>query len=145
MSLKYDVSGVGGDSAAFEPRGKIVETITANKTYDIGDSGKSFAIATDAIVQTLPLISTQNLGMGFEFINTGADGNNLITLAPNALDSFNGTIANAAADSVAGGAIDKDFVNTKATSNKGDRVKVRAVALTEWYIVGGVGIWASQA
>jgi len=31
------------------------------------------------------------------------------------------------------------------TANKGDYVIIRAVALTQWYIVGGVGIWASEA
>ena len=60
-------------------------------------------------------------------------------------DGFHGTIANAAADSVASGVVDKDWVNTKATANKGDYVIIRAVALTQWYIVGGVGIWASES
>ena len=81
----------------------------------------------------------------FLFRNTGADGNNIVTLSPNAADGIHGTIANAAADSVASGTVDKDFVNTKATANKGDYVILRAVALTEWYIIGGVGIWASEA
>jgi hypothetical protein len=120
-------------------------TVTASTAYTAADANKEYNIATDALVQTLPLITDATLGMEFVFRNTGADANNDITLAPNALDSFNGTIANAAADSVASGAVDKDLVLTKATSNKGDYIKVKAVALTEWYITGGVGIWASEA
>jgi hypothetical protein len=94
--LKYNVSDSSGDSMAVEPRGYLVETIAANKTFDIGDSGKVFGIATDALTLTLPLITTDNIGMSITVINTGADGNNIVTISPNALDGVNGTIANAA-------------------------------------------------
>lgn len=120
-------------------------TVTASTTFTAADAGKEYNIATDALVMTLPLIDANNIGMTFTFRNTGADGNNIITLAPNALDGFNGSIANAAADSVASGVVDKDLINTKATANNGDFVTIKAVAATKWYITGGVGIWASQA
>jgi len=120
-------------------------TITATGDIAAGDAGIDQNVATDALVLTLPKIEAGNLGMTFLFRNTGADGNNIITLSPNAADGINGTIANAAADSVASGTVDKDWVNTKATANKGDYVILKAVALTAWYIVGGVGIWASEA
>ena len=121
------------------------KTIAATADVLAGDAGIDHNVATDALVLSLPLIEAGNLGMTYLFRNTGADGNNIITLSPNALDSINGTIANAAADSVASGVVDKNFVNTKASANKGDYVILRAVALTEWYIIGGVGIWASEA
>lgn len=121
------------------------ETLTATGSVEANQAGTEFNIATDALVITLPLIDSNNLGMEFTFRNTGADGNNIITLSPNAADGINGTIANAAADSVASGAVDKDLVNTKATANKGDWVTIKAVAETAWYITGGVGIWASEA
>jgi hypothetical protein len=120
-------------------------TITASTTLTEADAGKSFNIATDALVVTLPLIEADSIGMEFTFRNTGADGNNIITLSPASADGINGTIANAAADSVASGVVNKDLINTKATSNNGDWVKLRAVSTTKWYIEGGVGIWASQA
>jgi hypothetical protein len=120
-------------------------TITATGDVVAGDAGIDQNVATDALVITLPKIEAGNLGMTFLFRNTGADGNNIITLSPNAVDGINGTIANAAADSVASGTVDKDWVNTKATANKGDYVILKAVALTSWYIVGGVGIWASES
>lgn len=120
-------------------------TITASTTLTEADAGKSFNIATDALVITLPLIEADSIGMEFTFRNTGADGNNIITLSPASADSINGTIANSAADSVASGVVNKDLINTKATANNGDWVKLRAVSTTKWYIEGGVGIWASQA
>jgi len=120
-------------------------TITASVTLTESDAGKDHNVATDALVITLPLISTENIGMEYLFRNTGADGNNIITLSPNAADGIIGSISNAAADSVASGVVNKDLVHTKATSNKGDYVRIRAVALTLWYIEAGVGIWASEA
>lgn len=116
-----------------------------DKTLTAGDSAKDQNIATDAKTFTLPLITESKIGMRFTFRNTGADAAVALTIAPNVLDAIHGTVANAAADSVAGGVVDKDFVNTKATANKGDYVTLTAGALTEWYISGGVGIWASQA
>lgn len=125
---------------------KQVEVISASSTLDINDNGKVFLIATDALTITLPAVgATAPSGTVFTFVNSGADGNNIITLSPNASDAIFGTIANAAADSVASGADDKDFVNTKATANKGDRVTLMSDGSTGWYIIGGVGIWASEA
>lgn len=120
-------------------------TISESLSIAAGDAGVDQNVATDALVISLPQIHSGNLGLTFLFRNTGADGNNIITLSPHSTDSINGTIANASADSVASGVVDKDWVNTKATANNGDYVVLRAVALTKWYIVGGVGIWASEA
>mgnify|MGYP003132982739 CR=1 FL=1 len=120
-------------------------TITATGDVVAGDAGIDQNVATDALVITLPKIEAGNLGMTFLFRNTGADGNNIITLSPNSADGINGTIANSSADSVASGVVDKDWINTKATANKGDYCILRAVALTQWYIIGGVGIWASES
>jgi hypothetical protein len=131
----------------FATKGEITRqlTLTASKTLSTSDAEKDINIATDALVLTLPLITDNLIGMSYLVRNTGADGGNLVKISPNALDSINGTIANSAADSVAGGVVNKDFVNTKATSNNGDWVELVAVALTKWYIKGGVGIWASEA
>jgi len=121
-----------------------LQTISATTTLTTADAGKQINVATDAIVLTLPAITADNLGMEFLIRNTGADGNNIVTISPAATDGINGTIANAAADSVASGVVNKDLINTKATANNGDYVVLRAVALTKWFIEGGVGIWASQ-
>lgn len=117
------------------------ENKDASATLAIEDSGSTIFVDTDAIVFTLPAVVT---GVTYTFINVGADGNNDITLSPDAANGIIGTIANAAADSVAGGVADKDIVNTKATSNKGDRITIIG-ATSNWLITGGVGIWASEA
>ncbi len=123
------------------------ELLIASKTYDKDDFFGVFSIATDTLVQTLPAVGAETAPYGsmITFLNTGADGNNLITIAPNADDAIFGTIANAAADSVSGGADDKDLVNTKATANNGDRITLMSDGVTGWYITDGVGIWASEA
>lgn len=127
-----------------ERSAKKVEIITASKTLNQADSGKIFGIGTDALVITLPSATAVAQGTEFTFVNTGADGNNLITLSPAAGDAIRGTVANAAADSTASGVDGKDFVNTKATANRGDFVKLVMIG-ADWYITDGVGIWASQA
>jgi len=119
--------------------------VTDDTTLTIADSFQTINVGTDAKTQTLPAINAGNLGMKFRFRNVGADGAVKLTISPASTDSINGTIANAAADSVASGVVNKDFANTKATANNGDWVELEAVALTKWYINGGVGIWASEA
>lgn len=139
MSLEM-ITDVSGNNAL---RGYgAAETITASKTLTSSDSGKVFFIGTDALVITLP--STE-LGLSYTFINSGADGNNIITISPAADDAIYGSIANAAADSVSGGVDDKDIINTKATANNGDRITLVADGSGGWYIADGVGIWASEA
>lgn len=142
--LKYDVSDSNGESMAMEATGRLIKILTDDKTFNLGDSGKVFGIATDAKTITLPLITAKNLGMQFTVINTAADDQSILTISPNALDSINGTIANSAADKVASGAVNKNWVNTKSGANKGDFCTLVAVALTEWYIIAGVGVWASE-
>ena len=121
-------------------------TVTATTTFTAADAGTTtWNVATDAIVMNLPAITAENLGMEFRFRNTGADGAVLLSIDPASADGINGSIANAAADAVASGVVGKKLNNTKATANNGDYVILKAVALTKWFIVGGVGIWASEA
>jgi hypothetical protein len=120
-------------------------TVTASTTFYEGDAGQDFNIATDALVMTLPLIDSDNLGMEFVFRNTGANGNNIITLSPASADGINGRISTAAADGTASGTVNKDWINTKATAKLGDFVRLRAIALTKWFIEDGQGVWASEA
>jgi hypothetical protein len=129
----------------YENRNENPVLATDDTTLTEDDSGKTYNIATDAKTFTLPKITATNLGMKFRFRNIGDDGDVLLTISPNEDDAIHGSIANSAGDSVAGGVVDKDLENTKATAKKGDWVELVAVALTEWYITGGVGIWASES
>lgn len=117
--------------------------ITVSDTQDVSanQAGNEFNVAIDAKIITLPKIETNNIGMEFTFRNTGADGNNIITLSPNAADAVNGTVAAVQA----GGVVNKDWINTKATATTGDWVTLKAVELTGWYITGGDGVWASES
>lgn len=116
-------------------------TISTSSSVKANQAGEEFNIATDALVITLPAITSENIGMEFTFRNTGADGNNIITLSPASTDAIHGTVA--AVQS--GGVDDKDWINTKATANKGDWCSIKAVALTDWYLTGGDGVWASES
>ena len=117
------------------------KTLTTTQDISINDAGAEFNIATDAKVMTLPKITTENIGAEFTFRNTGADGNNIITISPNAADAVNGTVAAVQA----GGVVNKDWINTKATATTGDWCTLKAVELTGWYITGGDGVWASES
>jgi len=121
---------------------QIVEIITAARTLNAKDSGKIFGIATDAIVITLPLAV---VGMNFTFVNTGADGANIITISPNSADGMWGVITLAGTVVDLGGVANKDLINTKATSIKGSSAKIVCMALTAWSVVSSTGIWAAQA
>ena len=123
--------------------------LTTTQSISEGNSTKDYSIATDALVITLPTISTDNLGMEFTFRNTGADANNIITLSPASTDAFIGgfpfVTGSTASMNRASGVLDKNFINTKATSKKGDFVTLKAVAVGAWYIQGGQGVWVSEA
>jgi len=117
------------------------ETLTTTQDIPVNKAGTEFNIATDAKVMTLPAITSENIGMEFTFRNTGADGNNIITLSPASTDAIHGTVGSVSS----GGVDDKDWINTKATANKGDWCTLKAVALTDWYLTGGDGVWASES
>lgn len=120
----------------------LVVEISADETLTTGASGKVFLVGTDALTITLPATKK---GLAYTFVNSGADANNIITISPDANDAIYGSVANAAADSVSGGVDDKDIINTKATANKGDRITLIGDGVDGWYILDGVGIWASEA
>ena len=118
-----------------------VQSITASTTLVASDSGKVFTVATDALVITLPACEA---GLKFTFVNTGADDNNIITISPQATDGIFGTIN--LADSVVelGGVANKDLINTKSGSVKGDSCTLVSDG-ADWYVIAATGIWAAEA
>jgi hypothetical protein len=129
-------------------RAKTITPVVST-TLSEAESFQEVNVGTDALVLTLPKITAENLGLTYTFRNTGADANNIITISPNALDAFIGgfpfVTGSTASMNRASGTVNKDFINTKATSKKGDWVTIKAVSLTNWYIQGGQGVWASEA
>ena len=118
-----------------------VQSITVSTTLYATDSGKVFTVATDALVITLPACEA---GLKFTFVNTGADGNNIITLSPQSTDSIWGTITLAGSVVDLGGVANKDLINTKLTSIKGDSVTLVSDG-TDWYVTASTGIWAAES
>lgn len=121
-------------------RAKVL-TPTVSTTLLEGDSFQEINVGTDALVLTLPLITSSNIGLTYTFRNTGVAGNNIITIAPNAVDAIIGIVGSIRAS----GTINKAWINVKATSQQADFVTLKAVSVNKWYIQGGVGIFASQA
>jgi len=128
---------------------RATNVLTTSVSISEGNSTKDYSIATDALTITLPTISADNLGMEFTFRNTGADANNIITLAPASTDAFFGCFpfvtGSTASMNRASGTVAKKWINTKATSKKGDFVTIKAIAVGAWYITAGQGVWVSES
>lgn len=108
---------------------------TANYTVVITtDSGKTFTMALDGGVFTLPSIA---IGNTFTFINLAQNGTADLSISPAALDGI--TYAGTAVD-------DKDLINTKATAIRGDYVTIASLdGVLAWQVVDARGIWAKEA
>ena len=129
---------------AFDGVNPKVTILTDNYTLLEEDSGGVFGIGTDAKVITLPATKA---GLKYTFINTGAAGNNIVTISPVAADGISGTITLAAAVVVDAGVVNKDLINTKATAKAGDSVTLIGTGVTgttAWIIVSSTGIWAAE-
>ena len=118
---------------------------TATGDISEGDIGNDHNVAVDGLTIGIPKITSGNLGCTVFFRNTGADGNNKLVVSPDDSNKIVGGTTQAAAVAHASGTLGKDIINTKATSKLGDWIALRAVSLTEWYIIGAQGIWASEA
>jgi len=116
--------------------GYNIEQKDSNYTVVIanGDSGKTFLSNTKDVVFTLPAIAVGNV---YTFINTGADGQNNLTISPDADDGI----------LYVGGLVDdKDLINTQATSKVGDYVKIASLNSTaHWTVVEAQGVWAKES
>ena len=111
------------------------EVKSANYTLDAEDSGKLICVDTDAVTLTLPAIA-DGFG-GATIVNIGAYGTIGVTISPNVNDMILGPDIT--------GANDKDLINTKATAQRFDRVKLD-VGDADGYVVHGlVGVWERQA
>ena len=99
------------------------------------DSGKIFEVeGGNDITFTLPSIAVGNV---FTFVYTGGGANGQITISPAALDGI--TYAGSATD-------DKDLINTKATAERGDYVKIASLdGVVAWQVIESKGLWAKEA
>ena len=98
------------------------------------DSGKTITSTLDVFVATLPAIATGNT---ITFVNMAEDGTAEYSISPAAVDGINYIGSNTD---------DKDLINTKATSKKGDYVTLASLNGTvAWQVVAARGIWAKEA
>ena len=116
--------------------GYNIEQKDSNYTVVITtDSGKTFLSNTKDVVFTLPGIVVGNV---FTFINTGADGQNNLTISPVSIDGilYLGSLTD-----------NKDLINTQATSKVGDYVKIQAMNgdVTAWQVTDVQGVWAKES
>lgn len=111
------------------------EIKTGNTTVIIStDSGKTFVSTLDAIVYTLPSIA---IGNTITFVNMADDGQAALNISPAAADGI--TYAGSSTDN-------KDLINTKATSKKGDFVTLASLdGVVAWQVVAARGVWAKEA
>jgi hypothetical protein len=107
---------------------------TANYTVIITtDSGKTFTSEHAGMVYTLPAIAVGNT---FTFVNNAVDGAVTLAISPNASDGI--TYAGTAV-------INKDLINTKVTSKRGDSVTLASLAgTTAWQVTSARGVWAKE-
>ena len=112
-----------------------IEQKDSNYTVVIStDSGKTFLSNTKDVVFTLPAIAIGNV---FTFYNTGADGQNNLTISPDGDDGilYLGSLTD-----------DKDVINTQGTSKVGDYVTVASLNSTAfWTVVDAQGVWAKES
>jgi len=111
------------------------EIKTANYTVIIDDdSGKTIASTLDGFVASIPAIGTGNT---ITFVNMAEDGTAEFSVSPAAADGINYVGSNTD---------DKDLINTKATSKKGDYVTLASLNGTvAWQVVDARGVWAKEA
>jgi hypothetical protein len=113
-----------------------IEQKDSNYTVVInnGDSGKTLLSNTKDVVFTLPSIAVGNV---YTFVNTGADGQNNLTINPATLDGI----------LYLGGLVDnKDLINTQGTSKVGDYVTIASLnSIVFWTVVDVQGVWAKES
>lgn len=112
--------------------GLAAETVDDNKTLDSEDSGKVFFVTVDAKAITLPAVE----GMTFAVVNAGAYGAVAVNVSPNANDMIEGPDL--------AGTDNKDLINTKATANRGDSVKLEYADANGWMVSALTGVWAEE-
>ena len=133
-------AGKGFANGLADISGLTAVTLSADTTLAVNthsvQKGKYVNIATDAKTLTLPGVV---VGASFIIVNSASDGGALLTISPDSSDKFLVDIAGAA------GTDNKDIVNTKATQNKFDYVKLVGLSADGWLIDDIRGTWVDQS
>lgn len=108
---------------------------TADFTLTVADSGKLYPIGAVDLVATLPAVTASNKNCWFSFSVNDVSATTGFSVSPNA------------ADGIAGGAVNKDFINTAATDVIGDCLTVVSsgtAGTAGWVVANKGGIWAAE-
>ena len=113
--------------------GRVYETLSAaTKTLDLEDTGKAIFVTADSVI-TLPATAVHIDTM---LVCMGPYGTVQISASPNSSDKFVGPDLT--------GSDNKDYINTKATAQRGDYIKFRNGHTDGPIIYGKVGTWAIE-
>jgi hypothetical protein len=112
------------------------EVVIKNANYtlvDFDDAGKVFGSTLDGMEFTMAPSLT---GYAVTFVNMAEDGQAELTISPAATEGITWDNSSTA---------DKGLINTKATSKKGDYIKLASLNITGfWQVIEARGIWAKE-
>ena len=132
-AFTVDITGAGTYKGSWLPD-SIVTTTETSTTLDTTDIGKITKVTADAQTITLPATV---VGYVYTIFYDGADGGALVTVELDNADQFLGCdIA---------GAVGEALLLTKATSDRGDYVRVVGDGADGWKIVEMNGTWAEAS
>lgn len=132
--VEYDADNFQDPYRVYGSPGEY-ETVSDDKTLDVQDNGKVLFVDTDAKTVTLPAVAT---GLSVTIVNIGAFGTVAVNVSPQAADLIH-------APDIPG-TDNKDHINTKATAQRGDLVKVvGGLVSTGYNVVDQKGVWAQEA
>lgn len=136
----YDVDSVTGRVyVAIIPEIGGTTALVAGGAAITAAGGQTIITATDNAVITFPA-AAGTASQEIRVICSAANGAALVSVSPAALDAVIGTVVGV----TSGGVVNKDWRLTKATQKKGDYCAFKSDGANGWYIIGGVGVWASE-
>lgn len=115
----------------------VRETLSGTKTFDAQDNGKLFCVDADADGDALTLPAIADGFGGAVILYVGAFGGCALTIDPAAADMILGPDIT--------GADNKDLILTKATSRRGDFVKLDLGDADGYVVTELRGTWAREA
>lgn len=128
--VEFDAESYRDPWAAYTVR----EAIAVDKTLDIEDNGKLFVVTVDAKTVTLPAVATP---VNCVIMNGGAFGTIAVNVSPAAADKIQGPDLP--------GTDNKDLINTKATAQRGDFVRLITGDANGPIAAELRGTWATEA
>jgi hypothetical protein len=126
---------LGADSQISGVRRKV-NLAAATQALTAAQSGEKFVGAVDAVF-TLPAAAAGTKGVWFEFETGALSGGTGLSISPAAADHIRGNGLTSVDD--------KDLINSGATDQLGDSVRLYCDGVDGWVIDSIIGTWAKEA